>query len=75
MADMADPHSSSRTELRCPEPPGPSSRWMIEGRDGLALARDGNSSITATRGPPVTAENNSAIASSQLRTGRLALMP
>ena len=75
ITDMADPQSTSRTELRCPEPPGPSSRWMIDGSDGLALTRNGNSSITTTRGCPVTAEKSSAIASSQSCNGRLTLMP
>jgi hypothetical protein len=48
---------------------------MIDGSDGLALTRNGNSSITATLGYLVTAEKSSAIASSQFCTGRLTLTP
>jgi hypothetical protein len=50
MTDMAEPHNSSLAVLSCPEPPGPSSRWMIDGKDGLAFTRNGNSSMTTVRG-------------------------
>ena len=65
MTDMAEPHNSSLAVLSCPEPPGPSSRWMMEGRAGVAFTRNGNSSMTAVRGWSRTAPKSNAIASPQ----------
>src|SRR5487761_1199243 len=48
---------------------------MIDGRDGLAFTRNGNSSITATRGRSRTEDRSSAMASSQPCSGLLTWMP
>ena len=67
---MAEPHRTSRAELSRPLPPGPSSRWMMEGRLGVTLDRKGNSSTTTRVGRPRNLRNSSAIASFQSRKGR-----
>ena len=69
MTDMAEPQSSNRTWLSRPLPPGPSSRWMIDGSDGEALTRKGNSSITTGTGRSLDSPNRNWIASIQSRSG------
>ena len=54
MTLIADPHKIRRTELSRPVPPGPSSRWMIDGRAGDTRLTNGNSSITTSVGSAVT---------------------
>jgi hypothetical protein len=54
---IADPHKISRTELSLPVPPGPSSRWMIDGKAGDTRVRNGNSSITTRVGSAVYCRN------------------
>ena len=71
MTLIADPHSASRTELPRPIPPGPSSRWMMDGSEGETRDRNGNSSRTTRTGSPVSRWNRYRIASFQSLNGRL----
>lgn len=68
----------SRARLERPEPPGPSSRWMIDGNDGGDggdRTRNGNSSMTMTRGRSRVTVNSSEIASLQSWNGLGTVMP
>lgn len=65
MNDRADPHSRSRTGVFPRRAAGSRARWTMDGRAGEALARKGNSSMTATVSPFVAMRIRRAIASSQ----------
>jgi len=64
MNDRAEPHSSRRTGVLRRWADGSRARWIKEGSAGVALARNGNSSMTTGFAPPVAMRISRVIASS-----------